>query len=71
VPETGLTFRSYQKGSHTDHDGLQIYKAQTLIADVEVPKQFRVVGYVAPYYVTQILCNDYEETMKFYRFKLE
>jgi len=45
VEETNMTFRSYQKGSHTEFDGLQIYKDGVLVADVEVPKKFRVAGY--------------------------
>ncbi len=71
VDETDMTFRSYQKGSHSDRDGLQIYRGATLIADVEVPKGFRVAGYIAPYYVTQIICDEDNETMKFYRFRLD
>jgi len=71
IDNTGLTFRSYQKGSHTEDDGLQIFKNDKLIADVEVPKNFKVTGYIAPYYVTKIICDEEKETMKFYRFILE
>lgn len=66
----GYTFRSYKKGGGQSQNGLQIYKGKTLIADVEVPADFRVVGYVEPYFVTKIICDDNQESLKFYRFKL-
>ena len=71
IDETKMTFRSYQKGSHTEYDGLQIYKECVLIADIEVPKQFKVAGYIAPYYISQIICDEEAETMKFYKFKID
>lgn len=71
IDETNMTFRSYQKGSHTPFDGLQIYHDGVLIADVEVPKQFKVAGYIPPYYISQIICDEEAETMKFYKFKLD
>ena len=71
IDETGMTFRSYQKGSHTDVDGLQIYQDGVLIADVEVPKHFKVAGYIPPYYISQIICDEEAETMKFYKFRLD
>ena len=70
VDETDTTFRSYQKGSHTDRDGLQIYRGSTLIADVEVPKGFCVAGYIAPYYFSRMNCDIDNKTIHFYRFKL-
>ena len=71
IDETKMTFRSYQKGSHTDVDGLQIYQDGVLIADVEVPKHFKVAGYIPPYYISQIICDEEAETMKFYKFRLD
>ena len=71
VEEQDMMFRIYQKGSHSLNDGMQVYQGDDLVADVEVPKGFRVIGYVAPYFVTQIICDDDGETMKFYRFTLE
>lgn len=49
VKETGLLFRVYTK-SNPLFDGLQVYRDDTLIGDLEVPKDFRFVGYKAPYY---------------------
>jgi len=43
-----LLFRGYKQGAHSQYDGLQIYKNQTLLGDVDVPKGFYIVGY----------CND-------------
>ena len=71
IDVTGMTFRSYQKGSHTEFDGLQIYHDGILIADVVVPKQFKVAGYIPPYYISQIICDEEAETMKFYKFMLD
>jgi len=71
IDETNMTFRSYQKGAHTEFDGLQIYQGDILIADVEVPKQFKVAGYIPPYYISQIICDEEAETMKFYKFRLD
>ena len=66
-----LTMRIYQKGAHAHNDGMQIYQGNDLIADIVVPKGFKVIGYVSPYFVTQVICDEDNETMKFYRFKLE
>jgi hypothetical protein len=71
VDETGLLFRSYQKGSHTADDGLQIYSDKTLIADLSVPKGFKIGGYVAPYYYSQAIADIDKELLIVYRFKLE
>ncbi len=70
IEETGLLFRSYRKGSHSGHDGLQIYKDGALIGDVAIPKQFKVIGYAEPYYIGQIVGDMDNLTMHFYRFKL-
>lgn len=68
----GYTFRAYRVSGTAKTDRLQIYDRQyDLIADVEVPKDFRVVGYAAPYYVTQIMTKETEDGLYFYRFKLE
>lgn len=71
VDETNTLFRSYQKDSETT-DGLQIYKDGCLVGDVEVPKRFRVMGYIAPYYYSYIIPNMEEDdnSLVIYRFKL-
>ena len=66
----GLLFRSYQKGEHEATDGLQIYKNHNLIADIDVPKRFRVMGYIAPYYYSYVIADEYNEKLYVYRFSL-
>lgn len=61
-------FRSYQKS--TGRYGLQIYDGTTLIGDVETPVCVKVIGYAAPYFVSQIICDEETNTLKFYRFRL-
>jgi hypothetical protein len=71
VEETEMLFRSYKKGIQDENDGLQIYSNKILIADISVPKGFKVAGYVAPYYYSQAIVNEKEEKMIVYRFKLD
>ena len=70
IDETGICFRSYKKGSHAQYDGLQIYKDGDLIGDCEVPKSFKVMGYVAPYYYSQVFNGDDDGELMMYRFRL-
>lgn len=70
IDETGICFRSYKKGSHAQYDGLQIYKDGDLIGDCEVPKSFKVTGYVAPYYYSQVFNGDDDGELMMYRFRL-
>jgi hypothetical protein len=70
IDETDLLFRSYKKGSHEASDGLQIYSATGLLADISVPKNLKVAGYVAPYYYSQAITDPEKETLTVYRFKL-
>ena len=71
VNETDMTFRSYKKGGQASKDGLQVYNGHTLIADVDIPEDLMVAGYIPPYYVSQMVFDLENEIMKFYRFKLE
>jgi len=66
-----LLFRAYQKGAHTQNDGLQIYQHGILIADVNVPKGMNIEGYIEPYYYSNAIIDEMNETMKVYRFKLD
>lgn len=70
--ETKTLFRTYKKGASESSDGLQIYKDKTLIADLDVPKNMRIMGYIAPYYYSHVICDDENENekMTIYRFKL-
>ena len=72
VDETGLLFRSYKKQSGT-LDGLQIYKEGIMIADINVPKGLRVMGYIAPYYYSYIIPQlaENDDSLILYRFKME
>ncbi len=65
------TFRSYRKSGTAATDGLQIYQDRTLIADVDVPHGFRVVGAVDGYFVTQIKIDEENRKLQFYKFKIE
>ena len=49
IEELDLLLRSYQKGENASCDGLQIYKGNTLIGDIEVSKGFKPIGYIEPY----------------------
>ncbi len=71
IDETKLLFRSYKKNSKSE-DGLQIYKDNVLIADIKVPKSFRVMGYIAPYYYSYIipLLEENDDSLIMYRFKI-
>lgn len=71
VDETGLLFVSYRKDSE-ESDGLQVYKDGRLIADVIVPKTFRVMGYVAPYYYSYVipLLDEDDDSLIMYRFQM-
>ena len=71
IDEKDLLFRSYAKGSHSDTDGLQIYKGTTMIADIDVPKRLYVKGYFAPYFYSDAIIDENNETITVYRFKLD
>ena len=71
IDETGVCFRSYKKGADSEYDGLQVYKDGKLLADCETPKGFKVVGYIAPYYYSQIIGGEEDGSLMVYRFKLD
>lgn len=70
IDEKELLFRSYQKDRPYSTDGLQIYKKNILIGDIDVPKGFRVIGYSAPNFIASVPINEDEEKIIFYKFKL-
>lgn len=70
IDETGVLFRSYKKGKNSNSDGLQAYKNDVLIADFVVPKNFKVTGYISPYYYSNEYINEDTEKMIIYKFKL-
>lgn len=71
VDETRTLFRSYRKEDPAQ-DGLQVYRDGALLADVAVPKGFRVMGYRAPYYYSYVIPSMEAEntSMWMYRFRL-
>jgi hypothetical protein len=69
IDETDLLFRSYQKD--VNQGGLQIYSENTLIADLDVPKNFRIAGYQDPYYYSYAIANEDKEQLEVYRFRLK
>jgi hypothetical protein len=50
---------------------LQVYMDDVLIADVDVPVNFRVSGFIAPYYYSNSFSNEDTEEIKLYRFMLK
>lgn len=70
IDATKVCCRSYKKGSHSEYDGLQIYREGQLVADVNVPKDMKVVGYIAPYYYSQVYSSEELGQLTVYRFKL-
>lgn len=71
IDERNLLFRSYSRGSASDSDGLQIYRSDTLIADVNVPKSFKVIGYISPYFYSEGVIDEEKEKISIYRFKIK
>lgn len=66
-----MLFRSYTRLDDEKQDGLQIYQGQTLIADIDVPKNVRILGYSAPcVYATNGL-DGIRESFDLYKFKVE
>ncbi len=66
----GHIFRTYRTGGDNNQDRMQIYEGETLVGDVAIPEQFKVTGYIAPYYYSNIVCDEDEERLTIYKFKL-
>lgn len=66
----GYVFRSYRKSGKSLSDGLQIYKDGILVGDVDVPKDFCVMGYIKPYFITRIISDEDKGEMFFYKFEI-
>jgi len=64
-------FRTYKTGSPANVDRLQIYHGTTLIADVDVPPDFAVLGYIAPYYYSHFVGDERAETLTIHMFRLD
>lgn len=78
-PEHDLCFRGYTRGAGLQADGLQVYRGNKLIADVDVPRKgdpqmfnfFRVEGVIGPWFYSNVFVDEFAEEMIVYRFKLE
>lgn len=70
VDETNLLFRTYQLSDKAENDRMQIYKEGVLIGNTNIPKGMHVIGYISPYYYSQIMSDEDEQSLKIYRFKL-
>ncbi|MDO5978347.1 hypothetical protein [Flavivirga spongiicola] len=71
IPDTGILFRGYQKDKPSKMDGLQVYRDNNLIGDVNVPIGFRIIGYIEPYYYAQLPPDDLKEEFTLFKFKLD
>ena len=69
-PQSGLFFRGYRKGASPLPDGLQVYKDYQYVGDYDVPRDFKVVGYIAPYFYAYGGVDYDTEELIVYRFKL-
>lgn len=59
IDEIDYLCRSYCKGDNELCDGLQVYDKTTLIAEIDVPKGFKPMGYIKPYlYSKSVVEND-------------
>ncbi len=63
-------FRSYKTGGNDKADRLQIYRDEVLVGDVEVPVDFEVIGYIAPYYYSSVVVDMDSGKAELFRFKL-
>lgn len=68
IQETKLLFRTYKKNLK-DCDGMQVYRNTCLIADINVPKDFRIIGYINGEYYAQGKIED--DIITYFNFKLE
>lgn len=64
-------FRSYKKGGDSPVDGLQIYEDELMIADLDVPKGFSVIGVCGNTVISNIQFDEETERLYCYEFELE
>ncbi|SFF09658.1 hypothetical protein [Thermoflexibacter ruber] len=75
-PDQSILFRCYTKGTdsitaNNNPRRMQIYHHTTLIAEVDVPYQFRVIGFDGKYYYADGYADEEKEKLGFYRFTLK
>lgn len=70
IPDSEYIIRTYHKNGKSQTSGLQLYKANELVADVDVPLHSKYVGYIAPYVYLSAGPDEEHSSIKLYRFKL-
>jgi len=79
IKDKDLTFRCYTIGNksiqsledeYNNIRRMQIYKHEKLVADIKVPKRFRIIGYDSTFIYADGIVNTVEEKLAFYRFKI-
>lgn len=73
-PANSTLCRTYIKSMATGASGMQVYKDENLIADVEMPSYFKLLGYRGGYYYGARLIPDEEEDNTYlilYRVKID
>lgn len=68
IDETQLLLRTYKRDKDSANDGLQIYRDGVLIGDVDVPKGFKILGYIAPYYYATCGIDEENERIELLKF---
>ena len=68
---TGYLFRVYSRGGDSSTEGLQIYKDNVLLADVDVPIGFKVIGNINHKFYAQIDDDTQEAPLKVYQFSFK
>lgn len=71
IVELDYLLRSYSKGEKESSDGLQIYQDRTLIADIDVPKGFKPIGYIEPYIFSDAIVDEGKMRMYVYKMKIK
>ncbi|MCH2032522.1 MAG: hypothetical protein MK202_03290 [Tenacibaculum sp.] len=66
-----MLIRTYYIGDSRTQDGMQVYIENELIADVRVPKNFKVIGRIGDYFYSNVVTNEEDNYFKCYKFKLE
>jgi hypothetical protein len=65
-----MFFRGYKKGGGAINEGLQIYREHTLIADIDVPVGFKVLGLINGYIYASGEIDEDAGEIYVYRFKI-
>jgi hypothetical protein len=71
IESKNLLFRTYTRGKHSEYDGMQIYIHDVLVGDVNVPKGFKIEGFIDPYYYSSAFRDEPSNLVYLYKFKLK